>query len=76
MEFFKLLSHNRSLRSLNISWCNFIEPAWKQDKKDRNPYLILQELHNRFKKMPPGTKWPSHLVVNGKIPKDIKYKAP
>jgi hypothetical protein len=37
-------------------------------KKLENPYVVFEQLMERWKKMGPGQKFPSHLVVNGRVP--------
>jgi hypothetical protein len=54
INFMKVLSQNKSLRSLNLAGNNFIESQFHARKQLENPYKIFKILMERWKRMGPG----------------------
>ena len=60
--FMEALAHNKLLRAVDLSHCNFIEDQRQADKKLKNPYYVYKVVKEKFAKMPPGIKWPGGLI--------------
>ena len=58
VKFMEVLSQNKNLHSLDISWNNFIEDQPAAFKKLQDPYKLFKAMYEKWIKMGPGARWP------------------